>query len=134
VDGLADCQQAIRLGRVDGVPIYVYLAEAEYRLGAWDAAATHGEVAATLVADMHEGWFAGLAHGVAALVPAGRGEWEAARAHVVAASASARPRGEVSQVFAANAAVHLAFARQDWPEVVAAGSRLREPSCADPGG
>jgi hypothetical protein len=41
----ADCSRAIRLGRESGLPSYVltaaaYLAEAEYRPGEWDNAAS----------------------------------------------------------------------------------------------
>ena len=54
-------------------------------------------------------------------MPAARGQWNAAEAQAAAADACARRLGdEAGRSFAANAAVHLAFARQDWPALVAA--------------
>jgi ATP/maltotriose-dependent transcriptional regulator MalT len=126
----ADSARALRLGRENGVPRYAltaagYLAEAEYRLGEWGDAVVHGDLAVSLVEDTDQIWFKAFAYGVAALVWAARGGWDVAGAHVAAAATAAQQLGnEASLGFAANAAAHLAFARQDWPGVVAAGLPL----------
>jgi DNA-binding NarL/FixJ family response regulator len=126
----ADSARALYLGRKSGVPLFaltaaVYLAEAEFRLGEWGDAVVHSDLAVSLVEDTDQLWFRAQAHGIAALVWAARGGWDVAEAHVVAAMAAAHQLGnEASLGYAANAAAHLAFARQDWPGVVAAGLSL----------
>jgi DNA-binding CsgD family transcriptional regulator len=58
-------------------------------------------------------------------VPAARGQWKEAEAQATAADACARRLGdEAGRSFAANAAVHVAFARQNWPALVAAALPL----------
>jgi DNA-binding NarL/FixJ family response regulator len=126
----ADSVRALHLGRENGVPLYAmtaagYLAEAEYRLGEWGDAVVHGDLAVSLVEDTDQLWFRAFAHGIAALAWAARGGWKVAEAHVAAATTAAQQLGnEASLGYAANAAAHLAFARQDWPGVVAAGAPL----------
>ena len=57
----------------------------------------HGELAVSLAHDADRAWEFGSVHGVAAVVPALRGEWEVASAHVrmatEAAQAFRRPAG-----------------------------------------
>lgn len=131
--GFTDCRHAVRLGRANGVPVYVYLTAAEYRLGRWDDAVAHAEVAVTLVADTDQAYLAALAHGIAALVPTARGDWDTADAHVSAAMAAAEvPGNEFALVFAANAAAYLAFARHDREGMVAPGSLLQGAECTGP--
>jgi DNA-binding NarL/FixJ family response regulator len=126
----ADSARALHLGRENGVPLYAlsaagYLAEAEYRLGEWGDAVVHGDLAVSLVEDTDQIWFKAFAYSIAALVWAARGGWGVAETHVAAAATAAHQLGnEVSLGYAANAAVHLAFARHDWLGVVAAGSPL----------
>jgi DNA-binding NarL/FixJ family response regulator len=126
----ADCEWAMRLGRQTGLPVFVltaagYLAETEYRLGEWDDAVVHGDLAVSLVDDTDQLWLRVFAHSVAALVWAARGGWSVAEEHVNTARATASRLGsEASHAYAANAAAHLGFARQDWPAIVAAGSPL----------
>jgi len=123
--GAADCAQAVRLGRANGVPAYVDLAEAEYRAGDWDDAAIHAELAASLAEDTDQTWFTAFAHSLAALVPAARGQWGTAEMHVAASAAAATLLGdEAGRAFAANAAISLAFIQQDWQRVVAAAEPL----------
>jgi DNA-binding NarL/FixJ family response regulator len=123
--GRADCAQAISLGKAFGVPDYVYLAEAEYRAGDWDAAVAHSDVAVCLAQDTDQPWFGAFAHSLAALVPAARGQWHKAEEHAAEAAAYAARLGDTAgRTFAANAAVHVAFTRQDWPGVVAAATPL----------
>ena len=126
----ADCAHAIHLGRKNGLPIHVliatgYLAEAEYRLGKWDDAVIHGDLAVSLVEDTDQFWFRAFAHSIAAMVWAARGDWKVAETHVAAAGTAAQRLGnEASHGYAANAAAHLAFARQDWPGIVKAAQPL----------
>ncbi len=67
----------------------VYLSEAEFRLGRWDDAVHHGELAVSTARDADQAWFLALSHGNAALPLAARGEHEPAAEHVAAALASA---------------------------------------------
>jgi len=126
----ADCARAIRLGRESGLPPYLPaaiggLAEAEYRLGEWDDAIVHGDLGISLVEDTDQHLYRAFAHGIAALVRAAQGGWKAAEMHVATARAAAQLLGnEASHGYAANAAAHLAFARQDWAGIVAAGAPL----------
>jgi DNA-binding CsgD family transcriptional regulator len=130
VGARADCVTAIRLGRQTGLPPYVltasgYLAETEYRLGEWDDAIIHGELAVSLVEDTDQHWYSAFAHGIAALAWAARGRWKVAEAHVATACAAAQALGnEASLGYAANAAAHLAFGRQDWAGIIEAGTAL----------
>src|SRR5215472_9363072 len=130
----ADCARAIRLGRESGLPPYLltaaaYLAEVEYRLGEWDDAVVHGDLAVSLVEDTDQLWYQSFAHSAAALVWAARGGWSVAETHVAAARTAAELLGNPpSHGCAANAAVHLAFARQDWPAVIAAATPLKDLS------
>src|SRR5262249_32169105 len=68
-----------------------------------------------------------FASGMAALVWAARGGWSVAETHVAAARTAAELVGNPpSHGYAANAAVHLAFARQDWPAIIAAATPLND--------
>jgi DNA-binding NarL/FixJ family response regulator len=123
--GRADCALAIRIGRDSEVPAYVYLAEADYRAGDWDDAVTHADLAVSAAESTDQPWFAAFAHSLAALVPAARGQWQAAQSHVSGAGAyAARLGDEAGRTLTANAAVHVAFTRRDWPAVVAAAEPL----------
>ncbi|MGN6379271.1 MAG: LuxR C-terminal-related transcriptional regulator, partial [Gaiellales bacterium] len=130
----ADCARAIRLGRESGLPSYLltaaaYLAEVEYRLGEWDDAVVHGDLAVSLVEDTDQLWYQSFTRGMAAVVWAARGGWSIAETHVTAARTAAELLGNPpSHGCAANAAVHLAFARQDWPAVIAAAAPIKEMS------
>ena len=123
--GRADCAQAISLGKAYGVPDYVYLSEAEYRAGDWDAVVEHSEVAVRLAEDTDQPWFGAFAHSLAALVPAARGQWHTAEKHAAEAAAYAARLGDMAgRTFAATAAIHVAFAREDWPGIVTAATPL----------
>src|SRR5579875_446526 len=97
--GAADLAAAVARLRA-GVPLLyasqalAYMAEAEYRLGAWDDSAVHAEVAVTLARGTGRVWDLGFVHAQAALVPAARGNWPAATSFgapmAVAAAATAR--------------------------------------------
>ncbi|WP_302893332.1 helix-turn-helix transcriptional regulator [Actinomadura luzonensis] len=88
------------------------LGQAEYRAGRWDDASLHTETAASVADDADQRWLSPVCHGLAALVPAARGDWAAAEAHVAAAlEGNRRARSRRSRACAA--AAHLAAARGD---------------------
>lgn len=96
-----------------------YLADAEYRIGAWDEALAHADAAVSATVDADQAWFGPLVHAVAAFPLAARGEWEAATRHVQAAERAARAIGHLSgRVWAATAAARLASARDDHHRVL----------------
>ena len=104
---------------------HLYLAEAEYRCGNWDACQTLADQGAALIEDLGQVWLTTFGHAVAALVPTGRGEWGAATAHVAAALQAAAELGDhPSRSYADNAAVHLAYCRDDTTGVISAASWL----------
>jgi len=103
-----------------------YLAEAEYRLGFWDDASRNAELAVTLARQAGRVAELSFAHGFAALVPAGRGDWATAAAHVDAAGAAARTAGSGLGITAwAAARAALAAARGDHEEVLRAAAAVR---------
>jgi DNA-binding CsgD family transcriptional regulator len=115
-----------------GVPLSVagkclsYLAGAEWRLGSWDEAALHAELAVSLAHDADRGWDLGLVHGVAAVVPALRGDWAVASAHVRKATEGAQAAGTASMINAALIAqAYLAAACGDLEGVIGAATAVR---------
>jgi DNA-binding CsgD family transcriptional regulator len=118
--------------RSSGVPIrnaglcLGYLAEAEHRLGSWDDAALHAELAVTLARDAGRVSDYSFVHSLATLVPAGRGDWAAAAAHADAARAAARTAGSGLGIAAwAAARAVLGAARGDHEEVLRAADAVR---------
>jgi hypothetical protein len=78
------------------------LGQAEYRLGCWDDAVVHCDLAIS-AADADQTGFAGpLYHAVACLVRAARGQWGPATAHAEAAQLGAVPG-------------HLGYSVSSWP-------------------
>jgi DNA-binding CsgD family transcriptional regulator len=109
-----------------------YLAYAEYCLGAWDNAVRHGERAVTLAEGTGRAWDYSFVHAAAALVPAARGEWASAEAHVAAAADAARDFGTGLAITAAAAArAALAAARGDDDEVLHAAAAARATGHTD---
>jgi len=103
-----------------------YLASAEYRLGSWDDAVVHAELAVSLAHDADRVWDFGLVHSVAAVVPALRGDWDVASAHVRMATQAAQAVGDPGPVGAAAIArAFLAMARGDLEGVVDAAAAVR---------
>ena len=92
-----------------------FLADAEYRTGAWDDALTHSELAVSLAQDSDRTWALAFAHSHAAIVPADRGDWQLAAAHVEASRAAASGAG-IAVTNAAWAGAELALARGDLQE------------------
>jgi DNA-binding CsgD family transcriptional regulator len=103
-----------------------YLAEAEYRLGSWDDAVVHSELAVSLAHGASRRWDLAFVHCFAALVPAARGDWDTAADHVEQAGAAAAAAGTGMAVTAwATARALLATARGDHDEVLRAAAAVR---------
>jgi DNA-binding CsgD family transcriptional regulator len=104
----------------------IYLSDAEYRLGAWDDALMHSALAVSFAHDCDRTWAFAFVHGYAALVPAARGDWKLAGAHVEASWAAARAFGTGTGVTtAAMAGAELALAHGDLDGVLAATAAAR---------
>jgi ATP/maltotriose-dependent transcriptional regulator MalT len=109
-----------------------YLAQVEYRRGAWDDSLVHAEQTVSLVTDTDQVWLQAFAHSVAVFVLAGRGLWVEAEAHTRAATDAAGALADLASIrYAADAAVHLASCRGDPAAVVEAAEPLRT---SPPGG
>jgi DNA-binding CsgD family transcriptional regulator len=103
-----------------------YLGEAHYRRGDWDTAVVHAELAISLAQDTDRAGDLALGHGFAALVPAARGQWDLAQAHVGAAHAAAEAFPLVFALAAAAlAGAATAFARGDPAGVLSATEQVR---------
>ena len=90
------------------------LAEALYRLGDWDGALTHAELALSLALDAGVQLGNGVIHAVASFVSASRGSWDVASARLDVATRSAESLPWwASRAYAATAAATLALARGD---------------------
>jgi DNA-binding CsgD family transcriptional regulator len=97
------------------------LADAEYRLGAWDDALQHGKMAVARAEDTEQRCLMAPCYAVAAFPLAGRGEWEQAQAYTDAATRSALAVGDaVSIAYATSARALVSAARNNPAEVVAA--------------
>ena len=128
---IADLSAAVARLRA-GVPLrsashcLSYLAGAEWRLGSWDDAVVHAELAVSLAEDADRVWELGFAHSVAAIVPALRGDWEAASGHIRRAAETGHAIGTPGAVtVAATAQAFLAMAQGDLGRVIAAAATVR---------
>jgi DNA-binding CsgD family transcriptional regulator len=116
-----------------------FLAEIEYRLGTWDDAIAHAELAVTLARDTdqdQEGdWLTAFVHAVAAVPLAARGAHQAAAAYASAAATHAERAGnELSTIWVATARALIALAKGDDQGIVAAVEPLqRLPAWATAG-
>ena len=61
---------------------FAYLARAEWVAGAWDDALIHAERASAIIVESDFGFLHSAVVGIAVLVPAGRGDWPLAEAHL----------------------------------------------------
>ena len=61
---------------------FAYLARTEWVAGAWDDALIHAERAAAIIVESDFGFMHSAVIGIAVLVPAGRGDWALAQAHL----------------------------------------------------
>lgn len=104
----------------------MFLIDAAYRAGDWDDAAVHAEFAVSCAHDSDRMWDFGFVHAHAALVPAGRGEWAVATAHLDEAWAWASGFGvgfAMAMVTTAKTSMHAA--QGDWESVLAAAETIR---------
>ena len=109
-----------------------YLAGAEYRLGFWDDAVTHAELAVSLAQDADRVQDLGFVHSVAAVVPALRGDWEVADTHVQLATEAGQASGDPDAITAgAIAQAFLATARGDLEGVADAAETARATGKAE---
>ena len=111
-----------------------HLALAEWRLGSWDDAVVHAELAVSLARDADRALEFSFVHFVAAVVPALRGDWEAASAHVEMATQAARANDPWTIGAAATAQAFLAMARGDLEGVIGAAGAVRATDRAQPTG
>ena len=115
-----------------GVPLrtaswcLLFMAGAEYRTGAWDDAVLNAEMAVSLASDADRTWELSFAHGLAAIVPAHRGEWETAAAHVRLAQEVAHAAGNTGAIASASVAQeYLAMSQGDLEGVLMAAAATR---------
>ena len=108
-----------------------YLAETAFRLGRWDEARAHAELAISMAEDAGRLADLPFAHNLSAKVAAFRGQWDLASAHVRSAEQAARAAGtRAAAGFAAAARSALGLARDDPAEVL----RAPVPATWAPGG
>jgi DNA-binding CsgD family transcriptional regulator len=133
---------AVALYRQHGAgPVQFYLlglaglAEAEYRLGSWEQALRHCDLAIAAAEDADQRSLLVPLHAVSALPRAGRGEWDLAQEHAWSAAEGAVTRSDPWTVgWAASAHAAVAAARGDAPAVLAAVQpilQLRPSGCLD---
>ncbi|HEX3621676.1 MAG TPA: LuxR family transcriptional regulator [Acidimicrobiales bacterium] len=97
-----------------------FLAEAEFRLGDWDASAAHGQLAVSLARDSGQVWMEPFTHAAAAWAVAARGDTDGGQEHARGAVATARRLGDpASMTCAVMAAAHVGFCRADPASLVA---------------
>lgn len=111
------------------------LADVEYRLGSWDDAITHAELAVLYCEEAGRPWHAALTHAVAVRPLIARGDLARAAAHAEAASQIAREkRVELVAAAAARASAALEMARGN-PTDALAYLDVSKSECApaDPG-
>ena len=99
-------------------PALAFLAGTEFRLGCWDDARGHAELAVALAGDGDRAYDLALVHSAAVPVAACRGDWAAADGHVRAAERAARTFGGFAAILAASARGLLGLARDDPDEVL----------------
>jgi DNA-binding NarL/FixJ family response regulator len=114
------------------------LANVEYRLGCWDDAVVHSELALSIAEDAEQNWVVPLCHATAALIAAAKGGFEQASAHAETAQRACAPGCFMPLAYAATAAAQVARARRQPEAVIGALDPLRRLShhdgVAEPGG
>jgi ATP/maltotriose-dependent transcriptional regulator MalT len=105
------------------------LAEALYRIGDWDGAASQVELAISLAQDAGIQLGLGNTYGVASYVSAGRGLWELAESQLAIANSSAEMLPWwASRAYAAVARATVAQARGDYPAMHRALREFDDPA------
>ncbi len=108
-----------------------FLIETEYRLGAWDDAIAHAELAVWAARNADQNWLAPFIHAVATFPLAARGDREAAAAHAAEAAARLHPAGtDNSTIWVATARALLALAEGDDQHTAAVLKPLSRPASA----
>jgi DNA-binding CsgD family transcriptional regulator len=125
-DFAAVAETAHRLG-VYNTAAYAFasLARAEYLAGAWDDAVVHAERAVAINEEADSGFTRRMVLGIAALVPAARGEWDAAEAFLAGAGTRYPGDYERSVVAIAMTRTRLAEARGEPAAVLEALDPVR---------
>ncbi|MEU4407098.1 AAA family ATPase [Streptosporangium sp. NPDC023963] len=121
---------ARRLSAFQRVVGHSHLGNALHMVGRWDDALVHGEISTTLADECDQAWMAGGARGLAALVPAKRGDWASAEYHV---AEGWRTVGEIaaSRFYVAVAEAWLATSRGDPARVLRVLLPLHEAAPQD---
>jgi DNA-binding CsgD family transcriptional regulator len=99
-----------------------FLAEAEFRLGRWDDATGHADLAVSLACDADRDCDLAFVHSIAVPVPACRGDWAVAAGHLEAAEQAARTFPGFAPVVASARGI-LGLARDD-PQEALRGAAL----------
>ncbi len=122
---------ALQLGILNTAAFaFAYLARAEFVAGRWDDALVHAERAVSINLETAVGFMQTAVVGIAVLVPAARGDWASAEAHVATMTLDAagreRPAGyERSVVALGMARARIGEARGDAAAVVEALAPVR---------
>ena len=125
-DFAAVAETALRLGVYNTAVFgFASLARAEYLAGAWDDAVVHAERAVAINEESDHGFTRLMAVGIAALVPAARGEWDAAEALLAGATTRYPGDYERSVVAIAMTRARLAEARGEPAAVLEALDPVR---------
>jgi tetratricopeptide (TPR) repeat protein len=99
------------------------LAETEFRLGRWDDARGHAELAVSLGQDSDRDYDLPFVHSHAVHVAACRGDWAAAAGHAKAAEQAERIFGGFAAIWVASARGILGFARNDPAEALSGAAQ-----------
>jgi DNA-binding CsgD family transcriptional regulator len=97
---------------------------ADYRTGAWDAAAARAEQLVAVAEDLDQRWLLASAHSAAVYPAAARGQWGVAQAHAGAAAGQLAIGDSTRVLDVVNARAALADARDDPDGVLAAAAPL----------
>lgn len=90
-----------------------------YLAGDWDAAAVDAATACTVADTDERPWIVALAHAMAAMVPANRGQWDIAETHLQeAVRANRRIRSAQGDGLTASAAAQISLVRGDFEQVL----------------
>lgn len=98
-----------------------FLADAEFRLGRWDDATGHADLAVALACDADRDCDLAFVHSMAVPVAACRGEWAAAAAHLQAAEQAARTFAGFNPIVASARGI-LGLTRDDPQEALRAAA------------
>lgn len=116
----------VRAFRRRGGPVHfllvglVALADAHFRLGAWDEAVAHGQLAVAIAEDAEQRWLLAPLHAVTAFPLACRGAWTQAEGHLRAAARPLPAENMAALAYRATAYALLETARNNPPGVVTA--------------